>query len=672
MIKKLSRREFLRDSALGFGAIASSAILPRPLKNFKIDGFPFLRNNKIARKAIVIGMDGLDPNLIRKFIEAGEMPTFKKIIDRGGHFGELQTTMPPHSPVAWSSFINGTNPGGTGIYDFVHRDPTTFTPYMSTSRSFDSGSTFSLGDWNIPLSAGRVELMRKGTPFWEYLERSDIPVSVFQIPANFPITPSRIKAVSGMGTPDLLGSYGTATLFSDMLVPAADKLSGSRVVRIREFNNIYKTALSGPRNSFRVENPSSEIPFTIQRDAYEAVIRIIIQDKEIILKAGEFSDWVPLKFEMVPYMVSVPGMVRFFAKQVHPKLQLYVSPINVDPLNPALPIASPADYSVELAQAVGRFYTQGFPADTKSLSNGLLSDDEYLMQAKIVLEENIKALEYQFNNFHEGLFFFYFSSTDQNQHMLSRLMDPTHPLYDPNASPQCKDAVKYFYRAMDEVLAKVLSKVDSSTLLIALSDHGFAPFVREFNLSTWLYEQGFTSVPHAEQMEEAETYACVDWSKTKAYALGINGLYLNLKDREKEGIVTAAESAAIKAEIKSKLCKVTDPLNGKPIITNVYEPKDIYSGPYLNEAPDLVVGYQRGYRISDESVLGKFPKEIVRDRTDKWSSDHCMDPAVVPGMLLSNQNCKIPNPGLWDMGPSILNSFGIETPKDMNGKAVLG
>ena len=224
---------------------------------------------------------------------------------------------------------------------------------------------------------------------------------------------------------------------------------------------------------------------------------------------------------------------------------------------------------------------------------------------------------------------------------------------------------------MDQVLKQALSKVDSSTLLLALSDHGFAPFTRELNLSTWLVNEGFTAVDDPADMEEAEVYSCVDWSKTKAYALGINGIYLNLKGREKDGIISAEEGQVIKQQIISKLSQVTDPLNGNKVITAVYDSEKLYSGPCMGVAPDLVVGYQRGYRISDEAVLGKFPKEIVRDRTDKWASDHCSDPIVVPGMMLSNRNCTAEKPGLWDLGPSILKAYGIDVPAHMNGKPVL-
>lgn len=665
---KYSRRRFLRDSALSASALALGGFGSKRFNS--TFPTPYLKNPRFASKVIVLGMDGLDPDLVQRFVAEGELPTFKSLMAKG-HFGELQTTMPPQSPVAWSSFITGTNPGGHGIFDFIHRDPKSFSPYMSTSRSSDAKHALELGNWNIPLGSGKVELMRKGQAFWKLLEERSIPASIYAIPANFPVVEGSSKTISGMGTPDLLGTYGTFTFFSEAEVPNADKFVGGRVVRIQARDHKFVSKLPGPKNSFKVSDQNSEVELIFNRDPWEKVVRIAFDGQEIIMREGEWSEWMPLRFELLPLFATVGGMVRFYVQSVHPKLKIYVSPINIDPMEPGLPICTPDGYSRELAQAVGRYYTQGFPADTKSLSNGIFSDDEYLAQAKYVLDESFKIFDYQFKNFDEGFFFFYFSSTDQNQHMLLRTMFPEHPLYDPAASPEVKDAVRYFYRKMDDVLKMTLAKVDSNTMLLAISDHGFAPFSREVHLSSWLVENGYTVLTDPSKRGEGEFYQYVDWERTRAYALGLNGIYVNLKGREKFGSVDLDKADGIKRELALKLAPLRDPIGDKPVFTNIYSPTDIYSGPFVSSAPDLLVGYQSGYRISDEAVLGKFPKGIVGNRTDKWSSDHCSDPQVVPGMLLANRECTHPKPGLWDMAPSILNAFGIETPPHMNGRIAL-
>ncbi len=663
----ITRRKLVKSAVVGLGGVAAAQRFgSRPA----FASSAGLGGKGRARKAIVLGMDGVDPNLVRRFVAEGKLPTFKKLIERG-HFGPLQTTMPPQSPVAWSSFISGTNPGGNGIFDFIHRDPSSFSPYLSTSRSYPGTSKLSLGSWNIPLSSGRVELMRHGANIWTPFDEAGIPATIFQIPGNFPVVGKSTRMISGMGTPDLIGGYGTFTYYTDTFVKDADTFTGGRVVRVRMIDHHVKTVLSGPANAFHAGEESTEIELDIHRDPSEPILKIEIQGQQIILRQGEWSSWVPLTFSFVPHLFSTSGMVRFYAKEVHPKLKIYVSPVNIDPMDAALPISNPVSYSAEVADAVGRFHTQGLPADTKGLAHGVLSNDEFLAQSKQVLYESERNFQYELARFTEGLLFFYFSSVDQNCHMMWRNMDPTHPLYEPNASDEAKGAVEFFYQRMDEMLRLALEKVDNDTLLMAISDHGFCPFVREFHLSTWLVQQGYTAVTDPNKYEESQFYDYVDWDKTKAYALGINGIYLNLKGRENRGILTPEEGQNIKREIIAKLHLVTDPLNGKRVILNAYDSEQIYSGPFTALAPDIMVGYDRGYRISDEAVLGKFPRGIVGDRVDKWSADHCMDPSVVPGILLTNWRCTGSSPGLWDMAPSILKAFGLPVPIGMTGTAQL-
>jgi predicted AlkP superfamily phosphohydrolase/phosphomutase len=667
--RSLSRRRLIQGSALGLTGLALSGFGGGSPNSAWVSRGPFLRGGKVAHKVIVLGMDGLDPKLVRRFVAEGHLPTFERLM-REGYFGELGTTNPPHSPVAWSSFITGTNPGGHGIYDFVHRDPGKFIPYMSTSRSNASSRSVSVGGWKIPIESESVELMRRGPTLWNILEQNSIESSVYAIPANFPVVPGNARTISGMGTPDLLGSYGTFTYFTEEPPPDAADFAGGRVVKLRLRDHAAETALEGPKNSFRAKSEVAKVALNLSRDPWEDVLEIQIDRHRLILKEGEWSEWLPLSFEMIPTFASVSGMVRFYVKEVHPKLKVYCSPINIDPMDPILPICTPNEYSRELSQAVGRFYTQGFPTDTKALSHNVLSDDEYHQLAKYVLDESLKLFDYQFSKFKDGFFFFYFSSTDQNQHMMLRLMDPTHPLYNPHGSQETKNAVLYFYKQMDEVLRQVLAKVDSSTTLIAMSDHGFAPFTREIHLSSWLLENGFTALEDPKYRAQGEFYQHVDWSRTSAYALGINGIYLNIKGREKDGIVSPDKADELRIEIANKLRELRDPISGAKVVKEVYHPHQIYSGPYTHLAPDLVVGYSSGYRISDEAVLGKFPQGLIGDRKDKWSADHCIDPSFVPGMLLSNRRWIKNDPAIWDLAPSILAQFGISPDPAMTGSAI--
>lgn len=660
--KKISRRQALKITGSGIAALAASTAFGTPI-------FSSTKHQYRGKKVLLLGIDGMDPQLLRQLVSEGRMPTFAKLIQKG-YFRELRTTLPPQSPVAWSSFITGANPGKHGIYDFVARDPTTFTPYLSTSRTFSAKNSIKLGSWQIPLRSAQVKLMRRGVPFWSALEQHDIPTVLDQLPANFPVEQSKTKALSGMGTPDVLGSYGTSTVFSEATIPDSDSFTGTRVVPIKCIDNVVKTKLTGPANSFHTDGAASEVDVEIYRDPWDQSARIVIGGQKFDLKAGEWSKWIPIKFSLIPVVASVRGMVKAYLQSAHPHLKLYLSPINIDPFDPALPISSPENYSYDLAKKLGRFYTQGFPEDTKALSNNIFSDDEFFKQAKIVLEERRAAFNYQLDNFKEGVLFFYFSSVDQCSHMLWRAMHPEHHLYPKEGTQEVHNALTYLYQQMDDVLRQTLDRIDSNTSLLILSDHGFAPFEREINLSTWLANEGFTAFTDPSMIHKTDLYQHVDWKRTKAYVLGINSIYLNLKGREKFGSLNSSEAEAVKNDIIQKLLKIRDPKNGAPVVLSAYDSKKVYWGPEAVNSPDIIVGYHRGYRISDEAVLGKFPKGIVVDRQNKWSADHCMDPSLVPGVLLANKEITAPSPALWDLAPTVLSEFGITAPVEMDGKSV--
>jgi predicted AlkP superfamily phosphohydrolase/phosphomutase len=406
-------------------------------------------------------------------------------------------------------------------------------------------------------------------------------------------------------------------------------------------------------------------------DPLEAVGRIAVEGQEFVLREGEWSDWVRVEFQLIPFFGNVKGMCRFYLKQAHPRFQLYVSPINIDPADPALPISTPPKYSRMLAEEVGEFYTQGIAEDTKALSAGVLDDKEYLQQARTVLAEHRQIFDKEFPEFNQGVFFFYFSSLDLNSHMMWRLMDPKHPEYDASQADQNRSAIAEFYQQIDQVLGEVLPKLDDHTTLLVLSDHGFAPYYRSFNLNTWLLKNGYIKLKKAGDDDSNEPLANVDWSGTRAYGLGLNGLYINMRGRDRDGIVAAGvEANALIQEIKTKLLQESDPQTGLPVITRVDVASEVYHGPYAHLGPDLLVGYNRGYRAGWKTILGAFPPDVLEDNTNPWSGDHCMDYTLVPGVLLSNRKIVAGTPALTDVAPTILSEFGITQPKDMMGRPV--
>jgi len=621
------------------------------------------------RKMIILGFDGMDPGILESLIDQGKLPTFRKLRNEGD-FRRLRTSLPPQSPVAWSNFITGMDPGGHGIFDFIHRTPEDYIPYLSTSRVKPAKWTVKMGDYVLPISSGKVELLRKGRAFWQILEDRDVPATVVQIPSNFPPAETSQRTLSGMGTPDILGTYGIFNFYTTLGLDMAADIGGGKVNLVQVADNVVETELAGPPNSFRKSGVTSTIPFKVFVDPVNPVAKIQIQDHEFILKEGEWSTWKRVRFPMIPTQ-SVQGICQFYLKQIHPEFQLYVSPVNIDPASPALPISTPAHYSKELERHIGPFFTKGLPADTKALDHGVLDESEFLVQDENVLEESLKLFEYELQRFESGLWFHYFSSTDQRQHMFLRLIDKTDPLYDRDLAAKHENVIEHVYGEMDRVLARTMSKVDGNTLLMVMSDHGFMPFRRSFNLNTWLLQNGYMRLIDPTIQESPEFFLNTDWSGTRAYALGLNGLYVNVKGREGRGIVEPqAEKQSLIEELARKLEDVVDPLTGDRVITRAYIAQQFYHGPMVDQAPDIIVGYNRGYRASWATPLGRAPRDIFENNESKWGADHCMDPEFLPGILLTNRKIKAANPALFDLTATILRAFDIERPSEMIGQDV--
>ena len=622
-------------------------------------------------KLIILGIDGMDPLLLRQFMAAGKMPHFAALAASGG-FLPLQTSIPPQSPVAWANLITGMNPGSHGIFDFIHRDPATLTPYFSTSQVKAPEHNLRLGNWVIPISEGKVELLRHGKAFWQYLDEHKIPLTVFRIPSNFPPVPTQGKTFAGMGTPDLLGGYGTFSFYTDDPIFTPGPVSGGVIYPAQVAGDRIEAQLHGPVNSLRKDNPELTIPFTVDGDAAEPVARFTIQGQQFILRVGEWSPWIRVTFTFVPGLESITGICRFYLKQVRPQFELYVSPINIDPANPALPISTPETYARDLARDVGSFYTQGISEDTKALTSGLLSDDEYLQQAHIVFDEQRRLFLHELARFRAGLFFYYFSSLDQNSHMFWRANDQKFPAYDAQLAARHGHVLEDYYGEMDAMLGAALQAADAETTVLVVSDHGFAPFHRSFSLNTWLVENGYLVLRAGAQPGPGrDIFKDADWSKTRAYGLGLNGLYVNLRGREKNGIVNpGAESDALQLEIAAKLEAVRDPNDKQQVITRVDRASEAYSGPAAAQAPDIIVGYNRGFRVGWDSVLGGIPAKVLEDNTEPWSGDHCMDYTKVPGVVLSNRKIEATQPALTDIAPTILAEFGIARPAAMHGHSI--
>jgi len=632
-----------------------------------------------TRKVFVLAVDGLDEKLLREYMSAGLLPNFQALAEQGD-FKPLETTSPPLSPVAWSTFITGMGPGGHGIFDFVHRDPQTLMPYLSMSRVSPPERHFSIGSWRIPLSRGKVELLRKGRAFWQILEERGVPTTIFRMPANFPPVPSPGRSLSGMGTPDLLGTPGTFSFYTDDPALKEGPLGGGRIVRVAVQDGAVRSQLAGPKNTFRrmVDeapdesgwvHPELAADFAVHRDPREPAAKLSVQGQEFLLKEGEWSDWIEITFRTIPYLVDTRAIIRFYLQRTHPRFRLYASPLQIDPAAPEMPISTPGSWSRELATQLGGFYTQELPEETKALSEGLFSEEEFWNQSQLVLGEQQRALNHLLTQFKEGLLFFYLSSVDQVSHMLWSLMDPSHPGY--RSGSDLRDGIRRVYQQVDSILGRALRTLDQDTTVVVMSDHGFAPFYREVNLNSWLLQKGYARLKDPSKQGSSPLFMNVDWSRTLAYALGLNGVYVNRAGREREGIVESDNDyQSLLDELEADLLGMTDPRDGRqPVSLVTVKGRDFQTE--HPESPDIIVGYSRGYRSSWTSPLGEFPRQIFLDNESTWSGDHSIDYRLVPGVLLTNRQISLEHPALYDLTVALLDEYGIEKHSQMIGQDCL-
>jgi predicted AlkP superfamily phosphohydrolase/phosphomutase len=660
----LSRREFLQA-----GVAASAALGLGRARGFAPKAFGRTRK---AAKMIVLGLDGLDPVLTRRWIDEGRLPAFARLLHQDGDFRALGTSLPPQTPVAWSNFITGMDPGGHAIFDFIHRDPKTYIPIFSATETSGAAKTVRIGKTVIPLSGGQVRNLRRGQAFWQTLEDADIPATIFKMPSNYPPVETRQRTLAGMNTPDIKGSYGIFNYYTNASTSVIQEAGGGgRVHDVYVVGNRVEADLPGPTNTFRTDAPEATIPFQVFIDPSYAAAKIVIQGNEFVLKEREWSGWIPVRFSLIPTQ-SVHGICLFYLKEVRPKFKLYISPVHIDPARPALPISTPESYARELERRFGPFFTKGLPADTSALENGVLDEEEFLRLDDMVFEESMAMLEYELGRFDEGLLFYYFSNADQRQHMFWRLSDPGHPAYDEKLAARFGDVIPKTYGEMDRALDLALGRADKDTVVLVMSDHGFNSFRRGFNLNTWLLREGYHRLRQPWRQEQSSLFDNTDWAKSRAYGVGLNSLYINERGREGEGIVApGADKDNLVREIAAKLEALTDPLTGEHPVLKAFIAKETYRGSNREKGPDIVLGFNRGYRISWQSPLGGFPRDIVEDNTQRWSGDHMSAPTILPGIAFANRKFTAEAPVLEDLTASVLGVFGVEKPRDMIGRNVL-
>jgi predicted AlkP superfamily phosphohydrolase/phosphomutase len=633
----------------------------------------------VTTQVVVLGFDGADPNLAAKWMAEGKLPNLKHLADTGT-FRPLGTTNPPESPVAWASFATGLNPGGTGIFDFLTRDPQTYLPELALVSREKPKFLFGL----IPIRGPRVTNERSGVPFYKATADAGYKTTAIRIPLEFPPTDlGSGKLWAGLGVPDMRGTWGTFFYFGTDLTPwdVGDTEFGGRLVRLELNGNRATAAIDGPTDptSKVYKRISVPVTFTVAPEGNAVTINLGSHDETV--GDQKWSDWFRVRFRITPFL-SVSAICRFYVLEVAPDLRLYMSPLNIDPDSPALPVSSPNRYVTAIAREEGLMKTLGWWHDTWALNEEKIDEGVFLDD----LFRTSHTLEHltldELKNDPPSLLVSIFTCTDSVSHMFWRLIDPEHPRYDPELASKYGDAILRVYEFMDGVVGEVERAMKPNGVLIIVSDHGFHTWRKGFNTNTWLVENGYMALknPNAKEQTfnlqelfgQGSFFPNVDWSRTRAYALGLGQVYLNLKGREKQGIVTPGpEADEILQEMRRKLAAFRDPDTGGPVLENVYLGSEIFHGAHMSRAPDLELAFRDGYRTSWQTALGAIPSGIVVANLKKWSGDHCAsDPSDTQGIFFSNRKLEASDPSILDIAPTVLRLMRVSPPGQLDGKVL--
>jgi predicted AlkP superfamily phosphohydrolase/phosphomutase len=620
-----------------------------------------------VKRLVVVGLDGQDPRVTDRLLEQGKLPNLKALAEEGC-YSRLATTYPSITPVAWSSFSTGVQPGKHNIFDFLDRDRRSYLPILSSVRIGKVEKELKLGKWRIPLKKPEITLMRRSKPWWTILGEHNIWSTVIRVPISFPPDKFYGAQLGAMSIPDLLGTQGTFLLFTTRKASDKFKEGGLRVELHRNGSpDSFETKVTGPENGFVEGNPAMEIPMSIRLDRSAKRAKVKMNGTELELEPWKLSDWVKLEFHAAP-TVGVAGLCRMMVTEMEDEFSLYMTPIAIDPEKPAMPISHPNYFATYLQKRVGSYSTMGLAEDTWALNEHVTRDGTFWRQTVDIDDERRRMLFSAMDRLSSGALVCVFDGVDRVQHMYWRYTEEGHPAQAHSENGEHVGAIEEYYRRNDELVGEVRKKLREGDLLMVLSDHGFTSFRRGVNLNRWFLDNGYLALKEGAD-GKSEWLQDVDWSKTRAYAVGLSGIFLNVEGREAQGIVKpGAEAEALKAEIAEKLKGLQDAEKGETGINEAFDTQKIYDGPYKGNAPDLLIGYNHGYRASWDCASGVVDTPVFEDNTKAWSGDHCVDPRIVPGVFFCNRRIDAEDPALIDIAPTALRLFGVQPPPHMEGK----
>lgn len=682
-----------------------------------------------APKVVVIGFDGVDYNYTESFLKEGYLPNLKKLMEKGD-FKPLLPPVPAQTPVSWSTFSTGLEPGQHMIFDFLKRDPKTYMPSFAVAEEGKRKLFF--GKYNfifLPVIAGilffflfyfilslfklkvkflisiilsllvalflgflikkyvpyelpMVKCNQQGIPFWEVLANKGIKSYVMRMPVTFPAKPFKEgHLLAGLGVPDLSLRIGKPFYFtSDLFLPSEKNEFSVEIVELPDNKGEMEVEIVGPPNKLFKEPAYIKIPLKVKVAEDRSSITLEVCNQKITLKEKEWSDWIDFIFPFNP-LIKMRGVSKFYVLSLKPEVRFYLSPINFDPrhLPVGFDVTYPPSWAKELAKRFGIFRTIGWGVDTWSVSEEL-TDDEFFMEEWHIEPETFTPIFDALLKEEKELAVLYYEFTDRVGHIFFRLMDTEHPYYKEEVAKKFGDALKESYILMDQIVGKLMEKLPEDTIIIVLSDHGFSSWRWATNYNTWLVQEGFMKLTGEEGkmqdlyalFDQGQFWPNVDWSGTKAYCMGLGGLYINLKGREAQGIVSPGEEYEnVRRELINKLQNWVDPETGLHPVAKVYTREEAYGSfdPVL--IPDLIVTNSPFYRISWQTSLGGIPSQTIEKNAQVWSGDHCsLYPPAVPGIIFSNRKLQKQMPYIKDLYPTILKIFGVEPPYKLDGEAL--
>jgi len=678
-------------------------------------------------RIVILGFDGVDSHIVEEMLARGELPNLAALKARGG-YAPLTPTVPAQTPVSWATFSTGLDPGGHEIFDFLKRDPANRIPTFAVAEEIQvpfllgknnpaafgaaaallfgvpalllavrrrriaaallfvlaaggaAGAFLAARAW-LPAARPWVRNNRRGPVFWA--EPGARPATVIRMPVTFP--PEAFpdgRMLSGLGVPDLSGRIGKPAYYtSDPFFTLREGNDFSvEVTRLETNTGRQITRIAGPPGRAFGKEATIDLPMTLT--VSEARDKLVVEagSARAELAPGQWSDWLPLEFRVNP-LIAVHGYARLRLAALSPEIGLYLSPIQFDPdhLPPGFAISSPSGFAKDLVARYGRYKTMGWGIDTWSIQSATLSEEGFLEDVRQTCEQERKILAGLLAG-PEKLLFHYFEFPDRVGHVFWRFRDKEHPAYDAKLAEKYGDAVEKAYRTMDDIVGETAKGLKPDDILLVLSDHGFATWRRSVNYNSWLVENGYLVLKGSARRQNLEAlfsrgqfWEAVDWSQSKAYAMGLGDVYVNLAGREAGGIVApGAEYEALRAELVAKLSALVDPKNGEKAVSRVFKREDVYKRFDPRLIPDLIVTNRPGYRVSWQSSLGVPTGNVFEDNHDVWSGDHCsLDPDLVRGVFFASKPFHAEQPpGIADVTASVRALVGGAAVQDAAGKSL--